>query len=633
MASSFTKEILKKTNYEEIIGLPPLLYTEEDDIADKRKKLILNTMNVLEVIPGFPGQFNPESGGLRLYSFDDEKGKEYYNKLVKNCLPDLKNNIDTIKVAFLNENSFSESWSNDFGESIVEEALNFGIPTARELRLLYGSTTLSEALKRFSDLALEGSNKAAGSELERVWNFLNEMGAYGVNILSSGIRVAEEYVASFGGSFGGMAKSLRQVIYGSNVDFPLVWRGSSFSPSYSITVRLFNPFNLGLFGKDTGFTEEQQEKFIIEPLVKLLVLAVPISDSNSTFFSPLLCRVRCPGLFSVKMGYISSIDVIKGGDTNDVSYFQKPGTIDVKVTFSDLYTSMVQTMEEEMYDPNRPTLMDYINTLRGYTQPPSIYYEEYNMSGENDKSAELILHEYQTNYEGFTTPPSRIKQLSKEELPQKTSTDIPADEQAINYYSNKELYWDESEFFKTAPTIEEQLETENQQLAEEQEFYNRILDMKNNEEINEQLADIILETTEKSILAHQERIAILEDAKSKGMTFYNFYSNSTDEDIKEKFPLGKNKVTYIRIAELQNKLTSVRKLLELSKKNLHEIIEQKNQVLPTDKKTLSTLEKQEESFKQQMILYNNEINNLLRKIEELSKNTIEYTYKPIPNSY
>jgi len=157
--------------------------------------------------------------------------------------------------------------------------------------------------------------------------------------------------------------------------------------------------------------------------------------------------------------------------------------------------------------------------------------------------------------------------------------------------------------------------------------------MKNNEEINEQLADIILETTEKSILAHQERIAILEDAKSKGMTFYNFYSNSTDEDIKEKFPLGKNKVTYIRIAELQNKLTSVRKLLELSKKNLHEIIEQKNQVLPTDKKTLSTLEKQEKSFKQQMILYNNEINNLLKKIEELSKNTIEYTYKPIPNSY
>jgi len=75
------------------------------------------------------------------------------------------------------------------------------------------------------------------------------------------------------------------------------------------------------------------------------------------------------------------------------------------------------------------------------------------------------------------------------------------------------------------------------------------------------------------------------------------------------------------------------RISQISKKNLHEIIEQKNQVLPTDKKTLSTLEKQEESFKQQMILYNNEINNLLKKIEELSKNTIEYTYKPIPNSY
>jgi len=622
MVSQSTKEILRKTNYDEIIGLPPLLYVEEDDIADKRKKLILNTMNILEITPGFPGQFtSEESSGLRLYTFDESKGREVYNKLVKKCLPNTKD-IDTIKVAFLNENAFSESWSNDFGESILEEAMNFGIPTVRELRLLYGTSTLSEALRKFTKSMTPENAKTPSSVPEQMWEFLNRLGTTMTGYLSTGVQAAEEFVSGLGGA----GAPLRQILYGSNIDFPQIWRGSSFSPSYSVTVRLFNPFNLGIFQESLSLTQEQQEKYIIEPLVKLLVLVVPISDSNSTFFSPLICKVRCPGLFSIKMGYVSAIDVIKGGDTNDVSYFQKPGTVDVKITFNDLYTSMVQELEdsEEIYDKNRPTLVDYVNTLRGYTIPPSIYYDEYNIVAKTSNTPDLITYEVPPMMQDYEEL-SRVKQIPKSDLPDKISNEIPSDQNAIDYYSNKEF--DESAFFTSMPTAQEQLEKELQQLAEEQEFFDRITLMKDQGEIDPDMADTILEVTQKSIDAHNLRIGLLEGYIEIGGTgAFNLW-NIKDESIQEILPLRRNTATYMKLDSLKQEYVRIQKLLEEAKSEINDIREQKNEILPTDTRKLLDLERREEELKKQLVLYNNEINSLLKRIKELSKDTLEDVYK------
>lgn len=622
MVSQSTKEILRKTNYDEIIGLPPLLYVEEDDIADKRKKLILNTMNILEITPGFPGQFtSEESSGLRLYTFDESKGREVYNKLVKKCLPNTKD-IDTIKVAFLNENAFSESWSNDFGESILEEAMNFGIPTVRELRLLYGTSTLSEALRKFTNFMTPENAKTPSSVPEQMWEFLNRLGTTMTGYLSTGVQAAEEFVSGLGGA----GAPLRQILYGSNIDFPQIWRGSSFSPSYSITVRLFNPFNLGIFQESLSLTQEQQEKYIIEPLVKLLVLVVPISDSNSTFFSPLICKVRCPGLFSIKMGYVSAIDVIKGGDTNDVSYFQKPGTVDVKITFNDLYTSMVQELEdsEEIYDKNRPTLTDYVNTLRGYTIPPSIYYDEYNIVAKTSNTPDLITYEVPPIMQDYEEL-SRVKQIPKSDLPDKISNEIPSDQNAIDYYSNKEF--DESAFFTSMPTAQEQLEKELQQLAEEQEFFDRITLMKDQGEIDPDMADTILEVTQKSIDAHNLRIGLLEGYIEIGGTgAFNLW-NITNESIQEILPLRRNTATYMKLDSLKQEYVRIQKLLEEAKSEINNIREQKNEILPTDARKLLDLERREAELKKQLVLYNNEINSLLKRIKELSKDTLEDVYK------
>lgn len=622
MVSQSTKEILRKTNYDEIIGLPPLLYVEEDDIADKRKKLILNTMNILEITPGFPGQFtSEESSGLRLYTFDESKGREVYNKLVKKCLPNTKD-IDTIKVAFLNENAFSESWSNDFGESILEEAMNFGIPTVRELRLLYGTSTLSEALRKFTNFMTPENPRTPSSVPEQMWEFLNRLGTTMTGYLSTGVQAAEEFVSGLGGA----GAPLRQILYGSNIDFPQIWRGSSFSPSYSITVRLFNPFNLGIFQESLSLTQEQQEKYIIEPLVKLLVLVVPISDSNSTFFSPLICKVRCPGLFSIKMGYVSAIDVIKGGDTNDVSYFQKPGTVDVKITFNDLYTSMVQELEdsEEIYDKNRPTLTDYVNTLRGYTIPPSIYYDEYNIVAKTSNTPDLITYEVPPIMQDYEEL-SRVKQIPKSDLPDKISNEIPSDQNAIDYYSNKEF--DESAFFTSMPTAQEQLEKELQQLAEEQEFFDRITLMKDQGEIDPDMADTILEVTQKSIDAHNLRIGLLEGYIEIGGTgAFNLW-NITNESIQEILPLRRNTATYMKLDSLKQEYVRIQKLLEEAKSEINNIREQKNEILPTDARKLLDLERREAELKKQLVLYNNEINSLLKRIKELSKDTLEDVYK------
>ena len=380
----------------DLIGLPPLYYNATDSqLNTLLETLTFNTMPVVALYPAYPAFGAPDQQklGLQLYHLDYVKGLEKYNKIVKSVTSksQLTLNGNCLYVAFLNDTSISEAFSVDFGESKFEEIGNMGSATLAELRYLTGGSDASNAIGLTGDAMKKGFfGNMAGSLLKGV------AGATGImESLMSGIG----------------ASGLTKIFSGSKIDFPMIWKGVNYGPSYSFTIRLYNPISNN---------EKEYEDNIIKPLVRLLAFVMPIADSESTFTFPILCGAVCPGLFKVNAGFISSIDVIKGGESNDISYSQRPGSIDIKITIQDLYNTMVvdgmggDEKGSEYYkfkDTQRPLFSNYIDNLRQKVAVKNLTYDK--VKGYlNNQTVKTI------------TPPSKSMASSRNTDPNKPSSRV-----------------------------------------------------------------------------------------------------------------------------------------------------------------------------------------------------------------
>ena len=313
----------------EVIGLPPNLH---NDPQDKMQPWVVSSMPMCRIRPMVASTADKGSSGLHLFSLIE--GKDRYKKVLESLKLKGLTIPEFIDVAYMNETSISETFTNDYGDSKFEELANMGSSVMGEMRQITGKDTGSQALGAGGDLL--GQIAVVGGAAEA-----------GFDVAAGGMKVIEDFLK---------ANKMGSLLSGSRVDFPQIWKNSSYSTSYSITTRLYNPMPTN---------EDAYMKFIVHPLAKLLAFVVPVSDDESiTYFTPLLCRVKCAGLWEIRSGYISNIDVIKGGDSNDISFHMRPGMIDVRISFGELYGVMTTSAFDGTTSfKDRPTLGRYINTL------------------------------------------------------------------------------------------------------------------------------------------------------------------------------------------------------------------------------------------------------------------------------
>lgn len=351
-----------KTSVEEIMGMPPAAYHNSD-----YKSIILNSMPVLELTPGYPQYRKAGSTGLKLYSFDKVEGDRKFADILNNL--GLPVPVTPMKFAFQYEAPFTESFSNEFSESMFEEIGNFKIPFIQEAKYITGASSTSQAIKDLSKVfgsdpitIQAGLDKLkAEGPLDRTLTSVAEFLAKGLTgVASAGVGAAENFVKS---SFPKHGAQILKLLEGSNIDFPKIWQTSIYSPSYSVSIKLTNPNPMS----DVSYNEH-----VIYPLIYLLSFVTPISDSESTFTFPLLSKVNCPGLFKIDSGYVQSLDVTKGGESGDIAFKQRPGTIEVRLTFAEMYNTMISTNKKYIgdQDQDRPTLVKYIDNLRSVSTPP-----------------------------------------------------------------------------------------------------------------------------------------------------------------------------------------------------------------------------------------------------------------------
>ena len=349
-SSSSPPKSSSNTKLPDTMGLPPstgsgITYT---DAVRKNSSLLINIS---------PCSSNFEAG-LSLFTFSPA-WDAYVKQLSQfNFSPGPNSNSRrSLQFAVQADSPHTDSFTNDYGESMFNKLTDVAASGFGELAQMSNSKTATGTIQKLGE-----SMKSSNHE------FIKKVG--------EGAEKAGKSLEDLKGQTGalkGFADVADKLLAGARIDFPMIWKNSSYHTSYSFTIRLYNP---------SPASDLMTEKYIIGPLAALLTLALPQSDSTNTYKWPFFCKINSPGYFKVMAGGITNISVTKGGDHNLIAWNQRMAEVDVRIDFINIHNVMLLSN-----GTGRPTLKEYLDNLRDKTSLEDIYRDgDYITDAELDKT-------------------------------------------------------------------------------------------------------------------------------------------------------------------------------------------------------------------------------------------------------
>lgn len=379
----------KPSNYDtlpNVIGGPP---TTGTNVIVTENLMRNSGLNIL-VQPCKPSM----QTGLSLFTLDVNTGWDHYTKLLKDVeyKPSaLQDGDKGLRIVCQAENFPSDTFQNDYGESFLNQITDVASSGFGQLSQMFGVEKATDAIRSGGGLSKE-VGEAMGGTVGSLFEYFGKG-------LSAGSDSADKFIAANindTGIKGTIANTMNKLLAGARIDFPMIWKGSSYSPTFSCTIKLYNPNPASLLST---------KRYIHAPLAALLTLGLPQSVDMNAYNYPLFCRVDCPGLFKIQAGAISNITVTKGGDAGLVGFNQRVAMVDVRIDFVNLHSTLLLSgngME------NRPTLKGYLDNLLDQTSMDPIYTNQ-RIDSFNYEAASPASSSGQSEVlDGYEPPPSRV---------------------------------------------------------------------------------------------------------------------------------------------------------------------------------------------------------------------------------
>jgi len=219
---------------------------------------------------------------------------------------------DMARLWLTGESTFQEEVSNEYQTNSIESMINGLMGTA------VGSYS-----NMFRQI-LTGT----GTTQKQAANTANQVDPGAVGSINKSIKEATSYASGvigkdasniIGNVSSVLIKNLLQYKY---LSVPKTYSGSSYNPALNFNIRLISPY---------GHPEAIQ-KFIVEPLTYIMLLAPPTTDDGVTYGNANYVSVRAYGIADIDLGIIENISIRRGG--NDVAYnkYRQPLSVDVNLS-------------------------------------------------------------------------------------------------------------------------------------------------------------------------------------------------------------------------------------------------------------------------------------------------------------
>jgi len=314
-----------------VFGMPPGTH-----VSDEVMKASMPTATIIPCEPEF-------SKGLSLFTLSQSKGAKKYAEILKEVGFSLAGN--RIEVAYLADNFPTDTFNNEYGETFLDKFAQAASSGLGDLSQIMGWTSFDDMTKQMGNVA--DSAGKAGAFAKGVVDSASSW----KNKVTDGLSKRNKNLVQ------SATNAIKGIVTGARVDFPQVWKNSSYTPSYSMTIRLYNP---------NPSDPESTKRYIVGPIAALVALAVPTVSEDATMYKwPLLCKVRSPGIYHLNAAYINSIAVIKGGDQQSIAYNQSLAMCDVRIDFGSLYNSILAGKGSSQWGGRRPTLGSYLGAIGG----------------------------------------------------------------------------------------------------------------------------------------------------------------------------------------------------------------------------------------------------------------------------
>jgi len=373
------------------IGGPP----DTGSSVTATKNLMINSGLQVSIQPCVP----KSQTGLSLFILDSQQAWDEYVKLLKDVnfqTSELQNQSKSITIVCQAENYPTDSFQNDYGESFLNQLTDVAAGGLGQLAQMSGNRDATSTMKDMGTMMKEGSESFGGM----FGNFMSALGG-GIESAGAGAHQKAKEWEKAGGLKGTIGSTMNQLLAGARVDFPMIWKGSSYSPTFSCSLKLYNP-NPG--------SEESTKKYIVAPLAALLTLALPQSKEVNSYNYPFFCKVDCPGLFKIHAGAISNITIVKGGDAGLVGFNQRVSIVDVRMDFVNLHSTLL--LSKNGID-TRPTLKGYLDNMLDEFKLEPIYGEESGASSAGQSLSSLVSNAASVSSDLSDPPPSRIDTIRR----------------------------------------------------------------------------------------------------------------------------------------------------------------------------------------------------------------------------
>ena len=304
----------------------PFRFTKSVDPGDRTYQFLLTRMNAVDIYPCNYAQnflFSSQKKKTRFqYGITYDYAMKRYQKMCKNYLGDSRP-PSALRIFLTDDTVVTDGvgtqYRTNFFQTMADKLSNM----AQNITSMASSMT-SQGMQEGVDKALSYVNT------EKI-----------ASAIGDNVSFMSGHKDIMGNILDGLKQGAAIVLKGNKLSLPKIWDNSNYTPTFSVSTRLFSPYG----------SPKAVKEFIIKPLVYMLLMAVPQSEDMVSYGRPFAVTVRSWGTSFLTLAGITSISLQRGGSDSVYNIYKQPLIINVNMEFTSLVDGIIAHATSRDNDP------------------------------------------------------------------------------------------------------------------------------------------------------------------------------------------------------------------------------------------------------------------------------------------
>lgn len=311
----------------------PFRFAENVDPINRTYNFLSTRMNILDMYPCNYGQVytynSEEKKSLFKYGVTYEHAMSRYRKLCANYFS-VSTAPSALRLFLTDDTVVTDGISTTYKENFFQTMAN---------RMSNAAQTFTDLGRSLNSTQYDKVVDAAISKVdsEAIANSASEaLSAVGLDVNSN---------QAISGIVDKLKTGASIVLKGNKLSLPKIWDGSNYTPTFSVSTRLFSPYG----------TPKAVREFIIKPLTMILMMGIPYTEDMISYGKPFALTLRSWGTSYLTLAAITSITLQRGGNDVTFNIYKQPLSINISIEF----TSLVDGISAFISDQDMAKMPEY----------------------------------------------------------------------------------------------------------------------------------------------------------------------------------------------------------------------------------------------------------------------------------